>query len=177
MFLKFLGGNNYSEEPRKPPRTGHLSIEVHSIKGIDHAAVSSKTSFEVSIQSDFEWTNRTACPVSHAGQAQEKETFFDFKEIDTHAIIQLFAFKRDENTGNPSTIGVLFLRVLDIVTYLGHKTHKDSTGSGNALDASPFIPINTWFLLAPAGEVHLTINFGKYFSNPVVQLDNWFIYL
>jgi hypothetical protein len=164
LFLQCIEGNNYSEEPKRPPRTGCLSIEVHSIKGIDHAATSSEGSFEISIQSDFEWTNRMACRVSHVGQAQEKEAFFDFKEIDTHATIQLFLFKRDENTGNPSTIGVLFLRVLDIITH--PSTHKDSTSSGDSLNASPFIPINAWFPLAPAGKVLLTINFSKFFFKP-----------
>lgn len=109
-----------------------------------------------------------ACRVS-ADQAQEKEAFFDFKEIDTHATIQLFLFKRDENTGNPSTIGVLFLRVLDIVIHPSHNTHKGSTSSGDALNASPFIPIDAWFPLAPAGKVHLTINFGKFFFKPSVS--------
>lgn len=153
-------GSSYSEEPRRPLKTGRLSVEVHSIKGIEYAATSPEESFEVSIQSDFEWTNKKTCRVSHTGYAEEEEAFFDFKEVDAHATIQLFLLKRDETIRNPSTIGVLFLRVLDIVT---HHHNQRPTSSSDALNATPFVPINTWLPLAPAGQVHLTINFGKFF--------------
>lgn len=158
VTFECIEGNSYSNEPKRPPKTGHLSIQVHSIKDIDHAAYEEEEEaaerFKVSIESDFGWTNRMMCPVSHAGQKTEREAFFKFK-VDTRETIQFFLLKRDKNTGNPVTICVLFLRVLDIDTY---STRKGSTSSGGAL--------NAWFPLAPAGKVHLTISFGKFFFKP-----------
>jgi hypothetical protein len=110
-----------------------------------------------------------ACRVSHASQTQEKEAFFDF-EVGISATIQLFLLKREGNTQNPSTIGVLFLRVFDIVNHRSHDTHEGSISLDDALNASPFTTINAWFPLAPVGKVHLTINFGKFFSNKVIRL-------
>lgn len=109
------------------------------------------------------------CRVSHAGHIEEKEAFFNIKEVDTHTTIQLFLLKRDENTRNPSTISVLFLRVLDIINHSKNDTYKGSTSSD--IKASLFTSINAWFLLAPVGKVHLTINFSKFFSNPVILLN------
>jgi hypothetical protein len=126
------------------PRTGRLSIQIHSVEGIN------TSSGEISIQSDprwdSRWTNRLKCRISRIGQPEKDEAIFDYGQVNAYSTVELMVLKTEGNAEDSPIIGALFIHVLDIMNYI----HQEPDG------------IDTWFEIAPAGKVHLTIKFGEY---------------
>jgi hypothetical protein len=103
------------------------------------------------------------CRISHTGQPQEDEAVFDYGLVSAYSIIELLVFKTEgKETENSSIIGSLFIRVLDIINYRGgNHTHQQDLADGASFSTT----IDSWFEIAPAGKVYLTIKFGRVLLN------------
>jgi hypothetical protein len=107
---------------------------------------------------------KAASQISYTDQWLDDKAFFDYGEVDIETEVELILYDKVEggkdgdegnNTEFMAPIGILWLRVSDIIDYNYASTFSNDTRSDDSTR------INTWFTIAPVGQMNMTIDFSK----------------